>query len=171
MFLDKLRGTLVENAAFFFQIPAKLTPAPMRNLLVKSALQQALAQQIVQGELDFLLGRTLEVRVNDLDFCTFISLQERTLLVTHAQETQADVRFSGCLNDLLLLAARKEDPDTLFFQRRLLIEGDTALGLQVKNALDSVDLSALPPFVQMGLSSLGDFVAQGLQQRAQTAAL
>ncbi|MGL4734573.1 MAG: ubiquinone anaerobic biosynthesis accessory factor UbiT, partial [Enterovibrio sp.] len=71
----------------------------------------------------------------------------------------------------LLLAARKEDPDTLFFQRRLLIEGDTALGLQVKNALDSVDLSALPPFVQMGLSSLGDFVAQGLQQRAQTAAL
>ncbi|MGL5336784.1 MAG: ubiquinone anaerobic biosynthesis accessory factor UbiT [Enterovibrio sp.] len=171
MFLEKLRGALVENAAFFFQIPAKLTPAPIRNLIVKSALQQALAAQIVQGELDFLQGRTLEVRVNDLDFCTFISLQAHTLVVTHEQEGEADVRFSGCLNDLLLLAARKEDPDTLFFQRRLLIEGDTELGLQVKNALDSVDLSALPSFVQMGLSSLGDFVAQGLQQRAQISAL
>ncbi|MGL5290354.1 MAG: ubiquinone anaerobic biosynthesis accessory factor UbiT [Vibrionaceae bacterium] len=171
MFLENLRGALVENAAFFFQIPAKLTPAPIRNLVVKSALQQALAAQIAQGDLDFLLGRTLEVRVNDLDFCTFISLQEHTLVVTHEQEAEADVRFSGCLNDLLLLAARKEDPDTLFFQRRLLIEGDTELGLQVKNALDSVDLSALPSFVQMGLSSLGDFVAQGLQQRPQISAL
>lgn len=40
------------------------------------------------------------------------------------------------LREFLLLALRKEDPDTLFFDRRLCIEGDTDLGLIVKNSLD-----------------------------------
>ena len=40
----------------------------------------------------------------------------------------------------LRLAQRQEDPDTLFFSRRLSIEGDTELGLVVKNALDALEL-------------------------------
>jgi predicted lipid carrier protein YhbT len=36
------------------------------------------------------------------------------------------------------LALRREDPDTLFFSRRLVLEGDTELGLVVKNALDAM---------------------------------
>ena len=35
---------------------------------------------------------------------------------------------------------RQEDPDTLFFHRRLSIEGDTELGLLVKNLLDRIEL-------------------------------
>jgi predicted lipid carrier protein YhbT len=42
--------------------------------------------------------------------------------------------------DFLMLATRREDPDTLFFSRRLAIEGDTELGLFTKNALDALDL-------------------------------
>ena len=34
--------------------------------------------------------------------------------------------------------------DTLFFSRRLVMEGDTALGLELRNALDA--LGALVPF-------------------------
>jgi predicted lipid carrier protein YhbT len=41
--------------------------------------------------------------------------------------------------------AREEDPDTLFFGRRLLMEGDTDLGLLVKNTLDGVELPRLDP--------------------------
>jgi len=52
--------------------------------------------------------------------------------------TQPDVTISAGTREFLLLALRKEDPDTLFFDRRLSIEGDTALGLIVKNALDRV---------------------------------
>jgi predicted lipid carrier protein YhbT len=40
--------------------------------------------------------------------------------------------------------SRQEDPDTLFFQRRLTIEGDTELGLEVKNILDALDHENLP---------------------------
>lgn len=46
--------------------------------------------------------------------------------------------------DFYRLARRTEDPDTLFFARRLIIEGDTELGLCLKNALDAIDWTRLP---------------------------
>jgi hypothetical protein len=42
-----------------------------------------------------------------------------------------------------LAATRKEDPDSLFFNRRLSLEGDTELGLVVKNTLDALELPVL----------------------------
>ena len=45
----------------------------------------------------------------------------------------------------MLLAQRKQDPDTLFFSRRLSMQGDTELGLVVKNALDALELPVLDP--------------------------
>lgn len=54
--------------------------------------------------------------------------------------TEPHVTISAGAREFLLLALRKEDPDTLFFERRLRIEGDTELGLFVKNALDRVEL-------------------------------
>lgn len=48
-----------------------------------------------------------------------------------------DVTISATASDFLALMLRREDPDTLFFSRRLLIEGDTELGLLLKNALDA----------------------------------
>jgi predicted lipid carrier protein YhbT len=53
--------------------------------------------------------------------------------------TEPDVTITAGSREFLLLALRKEDPDTLFFDRRLSIEGDTELGLIVKNALDRVN--------------------------------
>ena len=46
--------------------------------------------------------------------------------------------------DFWRLARRLEDPDTLFFARRLVIEGDTELGLCLKNTLDAVDFTDFP---------------------------
>lgn len=53
--------------------------------------------------------------------------------------TEPHVTISAGAREFLLLALRKEDPDTLFFDRRLCIEGDTELGLIVKNTLDRVE--------------------------------
>ena len=47
--------------------------------------------------------------------------------------------IAASAHDFLLLAQRKEDPDTLFFSRRLVMEGDTELGLLVKNTIDAID--------------------------------
>lgn len=50
-----------------------------------------------------------------------------------------DLAFRANLSAFLQLAARQEDPDTLFFNRTLSIKGDTELGLIVKNMLDAME--------------------------------
>ena len=54
-----------------------------------------------------------------------------------------EVTIRACAWDFYRLARRLEDPDTLFFSRRLTIDGDTELGLLVKNTLDAIDWSQL----------------------------
>ena len=54
----------------------------------------------------------------------------------------AELSLSASLADVLLLLAGQVDADTLFFQRRLAIAGDTELGLVVKNWLDAQERPA-----------------------------
>ena len=61
-----------------------------------------------------------------------------------------DVAFRADAETFVALLLRAEDPDTLFFQRRLVIEGDTELGLTVKNLLDAVDWDAIAARVPLG---------------------
>ena len=79
---------------------------------------------------------------------------------------KTDVSFSTCVNDLILVAGRKEDADTLFFQRRLSIEGDTELGLEVKNLLDNIEFDNLPPIAEKFINHFADFVKAGLVKPA-----
>lgn len=66
----------------------------------------------------------------------------------------ADVTFSATTADFARLALRLEDPDTLFFNRRLRIEGDTDLGLTVKNMLDAVELETAAAGMPLGLGRI-----------------
>ena len=60
-------------------------------------------------------------------------------LVTDSSGVAWDVRIQGRLADFILLAMRLEDPDTLFFARRLSLEGRTEVALYVKNFIDSLE--------------------------------
>ena len=51
-----------------------------------------------------------------------------------------DIRVRGEAEDLLRLALHLEDADTLFFNRRLDMEGDTATGVRLKNFLDALEV-------------------------------
>jgi predicted lipid carrier protein YhbT len=59
-----------------------------------------------------------------------------------------DLQFAAPLSAYLQMVSRQEDPDTLFFRRTLSIEGDTELGLLVKNMLDALEW---PQFAWQGL--------------------
>lgn len=72
-----------------------------------------------------------------------------------------DVRITGDLADFWSLATRAEDPDTLFFQRRLSLEGDTETGLGLKNVMDSIEFD-LPKMVD---DMFGRFVPGFRQKR------
>ncbi|MCL7666223.1 SCP2 sterol-binding domain-containing protein, partial [Klebsiella pneumoniae] len=84
------------------------------------------------------------------------------------QNAQADVSFWADDSDLLMIAARKQDPDKLFCQRRLVIEGDTELGLYVKNLMDAIELEQMPKALRMMLLQLADFVEAGMETPPET---
>ena len=97
-------------------------------------------------------GKRFHVRVRDLGLNLYFSVRADGF---HAESSQrADVTFTASAADFARLALRLEDPDTLFFNRRLRIEGDTDLGLAVKNLLDTVELESIAAAMPAGLGQV-----------------
>lgn len=161
MFLS-IRSHMVANAARILKTPVQLLPKRLQDKALLESLKQVFHEALEDGDFEFLQDRWLKVAINDLNVAWMISFQHDKLVVSDKEQTE-DVSFSGCLNDLILIAGRKEDPDTLFFQRRLKIEGDTELGLEVKNLMDSIDLDSLPKPLTYALVQLAEFVHKGSQ--------
>jgi len=121
--------------------PLGLVPDALHGMAVATALNRIFATALRDGELDFLQGRSVRIQVRDMQLSFCLTLRRgrfapcRTLVM-------ADLTITGTLHAFLQLAARREDADTLFFRRRLRMEGDTELGLEVKNFLDAVDPQA-----------------------------
>lgn len=83
-----------------------------------------------------LTGRRYAIRVKDLGLLLRFTLTSRGF---SPDSGTPDLTITASARDFLLLLGRREDPDTLFFSRRLVSEGDTELGLIVKNMLDAID--------------------------------
>ncbi|EJK2347523.1 SCP2 domain-containing protein [Escherichia coli] len=164
--LDKLRSRIVHLAPSLLSVPVKLTPFALKRQVLEQVLSWQFRQALDDGELEFLEGRWLSIHVRDIDLQWFTSVVNGKLVVS--QNAQADVSFSADASDLLMIAARKQDPDTLFFQRRLVIEGDTELGLYVKNLMDAIELEQMPKALRMMLLQLADFVEAGMKTAPET---
>jgi predicted lipid carrier protein YhbT len=163
--INKIRTQLVQNAASILRSPVHLLPQSVQKKALLEGLKTVFKEALEDGDFEFLEDKWLKVEVKDMQLSWYISYEDERLVVAD-KPMQEDVAFRGNLNDLVLIAGRKEDPDTLFFQRRLSIEGDTELGLEVKNLMDSVDLQSLPKPLQTLLNQLADFVQKGLQSPA-----
>ena len=144
--INKIRTQLVQNAASILRSPVQLLPKTVQKRALFEGLKSVFKEALEDGDFEFLEDKWLKVSIKDMGLSWCISYQNEQLVV-------ADV----------LIAGRKEDPDTLFFQRRLSIEGDTELGLEVKNLMDSVDLDLLPAPLKTLLNQLADFVQKGVQ--------
>jgi len=126
----------------------RFCPFSIKNTVLLCALRSVFKEAIEEGDFEFLQNHWLSISVTDIGFEFWVSFVDDDLLLsTPIQQKKHDVSFKASAEDLLLIAARKQDPDTLFFKRRLQIEGDTELGLAVKNLIDSVDLDSLPSAV------------------------
>ncbi|MFZ5558741.1 MAG: ubiquinone anaerobic biosynthesis accessory factor UbiT [Pseudomonadota bacterium] len=124
-------------------------PAPLRALVASLpafppsavfalGLSAALGRVIPTEPLAALRGRRLRIVVTDIGLTVNFTLTgsgARPCTAAAAPE----LTIAAGSRDFLRLLARAEDPDTLFFSRRLTLEGDTELGLTIKNTLDAVD--------------------------------
>ncbi len=84
-----------------------------------------------------LQGRLFEITVRDLGLSLRFTCRGSHLHPVWSGTPE--LKLAASLGDFMRMAAGDIDADTLFFQRRLSIEGDTELGLVVKNWLDAVE--------------------------------
>ncbi len=132
------------NASPFLLPPAmgsllSRLPAYPGSLLIVTGLNLALSKLLAPDVTQMLVGKKLRLRVTDAQWTfDFAWLNGRFAACQNPGE--ADLTISASAYDFVLLARRQEDPDTLFFSRRLAMEGDTELGLLVKNTIDAIEL-------------------------------
>ena len=117
-------------------------PAYPGSLLFVAGLNLALNQKLAPDVTHLLLGKKLRLRVTDAQWAFDFEWTNARFAACQNKGT-ADLTISASAYDFVLLARRQEDPDTLFFSRRLSMEGDTELGLLVKNTLDAIELPVL----------------------------
>lgn len=128
-----------------FTLPKPLGTAVSRlpqlppTLALTAALNLALGRLLPREPLEPLTGRKLMLAVTDAGLCLRFTLTARGFLPS-LDKDKPDVTIAASARDFLALALREEDPDTLFFSQRLVMEGDTELGLLIKNTLDQVEL-------------------------------
>jgi len=140
----------------------KLLPKPpfvLQKKLGEKILANLMAEQIEMGDFDCLENKWVNIIVHDMGLSFFLTFHDEQLQLSN-QITQADVVFSGNSKEFILLASRSEDPDTLFFQRRLLIEGDTELALSIKNSIDGIDFDNWPVWLNQVIQKVAAFVTE-----------
>lgn len=135
--------------SWLFQ-PVRVMPWELRNKPLELALNHAFQQPLAEDEFEALEGRWLQVTVTDLELDFYLTVSNQKMQL--ASPRHCDVVFRGDSAHFLTLATRQEDPDTLFFNRKLAIEGDTELGLGIKNMLDALELEQLPKALQWAIS-------------------
>jgi O2-independent ubiquinone biosynthesis accessory factor UbiT len=119
-------------------------PAYPGSVLLTTALNVGLAPRLPEDVCELLLHKKMRIHVRDARLTFDFSWEGRGFRAVGGG-SQADLTISAIAHDFMLLAQRREDPDTLFFSRRLAMEGDTELGLVVKNALDAMELPVFDP--------------------------
>jgi O2-independent ubiquinone biosynthesis accessory factor UbiT len=86
------------------------------------------------------LLRNKRINISVIDAClSFQFIWNGKRFIGCDGEATPDLSIRASIYDFVQLARRQEDPDTLFFSRRLVMEGDTELALAVKNMLDAID--------------------------------
>lgn len=131
-------------------------PSPLRRLIARlpaypPAAVAALALNVWFGEtlnarnLPQARGKVIAIDVRDTGLRFAFAVEDAGLVARG--DVRPDATISAEARDFLALARREEDPDALFFNRRLTMEGDTEVALLVKNTLDAIDFRALklPP--------------------------
>ena len=130
----------VSIAVFFSRLPkwpGSVAFTTSINLLLAKHLPADVAQS--------LQNRRLRIAVRDAGVAFDFAWSGKAFAALPASAQTPDLTITATAADFLALARREQDPDTLFFSRRLVMEGDTELGLMVKNMLDALDLPVLDP--------------------------
>ncbi len=134
----------------------RLVSANWQGRVLTGLMNRLVLSTLPPATLHFLERRRLAIEVEDLGL-RWVFMGEGPRLQALPVDTTAEATICGRVLDLLLLASQLEDADTLFFQRRLTMTGDTALGLETRNVLDQLPWERLTPGLRITLNHLARF--------------
>ena len=126
------------------RIGSRLPQWPHSLTLIAALNSAAKMKLLPLDSLALLEGRTFLVEVLDTGGQANFTYRNGLFRPLFSAPQTPDLSFRANLSAFMQMIARQEDPDTLFFNRELSIEGDTELGLVVKNMLDAVEWPQLP---------------------------
>lgn len=134
-----------------FKLPALVAriggrlPQWPHSVTLIAGLNAAVKMKLLPPDsLALLEGHTFLVEVLDTGGQAHFTFRDGLFRPLFSAQQNPDLSFRANLSAFMQMIARQEDPDTLFFNRELSIEGDTELGLVVKNMLDAVEWPQLP---------------------------
>jgi predicted lipid carrier protein YhbT len=118
-------------------LPLRFIPDAVHANVLARTFNHLLRGQPIAARLPEIDGKSVCIHIKDSLSKIYFRVESGRL--QPALPGHADVCISGNVEDFWKLAARREDPDTLFFSRRLCIEGDTETGVHIKNLIDALD--------------------------------
>ena len=112
-------------------------PATPPSFVAAQILDRVLLPRLPADVRQVMVGRCVELRVSD--FGVRVRLQLTPVgFVAASERGESALRIVAPSASYLRLLRGEEDPDRLFFERALVMEGDTELGLVLKNTLDAI---------------------------------
>ena len=130
------RAALGAAAARLRGIVRQLPPQPP-SLVAALMLDRLLLPRLSPSQRRSLAGRVVELEVVEAGLRVRLVLGERGFAAAGPGRAPALV-VRAQAQALWRLVRGEDDADRLFFDRSLVMEGDTEFGLELKNALDAV---------------------------------
>lgn len=124
-------------------LAARLRPLVQRlptqppSLALALVLDKLLVPRLPADARRALSGRPVEVAVTDLGLTFKLLLGARGFTVARTRAAPA-VRIAADAHAYWRLLRGQDDADRLFFERALVMEGDTEMGVVLKNTLDAI---------------------------------
>lgn len=128
--------TLPPPPAALRKLVARLPIRPP-SLLLAAALNRTLRPRLPRDAAAQLADHAVEIEVRDLGLRCRLMLRDGRFrcVPDHGPVT---LRIAADAASYLRLLRGDDDADRLFFERALLMEGDTEYGLMLKNTLDAI---------------------------------
>lgn len=126
------------EALFFksLKTPLKMTPLWMEAIGVGVFIASIVeANPRFKDRLKDVEDKIFKFEAKDIGKSFFLHIRDKEINVVPNMKREPDVTMSGRVEVLINVLTGKEDPDTVFFSRKLEITGDTAVAIRFKNML------------------------------------
>lgn len=113
-------------------------PLQPPSFVAARVLDRVLLPKLDASQRSALAGRVVEVELMELALRVRLSLHERNGFAVASSHDEPVLRIRARADALWRLVRGIDDADRLFFERALVMEGDTEYGLILKNTLDAI---------------------------------